>query len=81
MVFGSSHTLNLFRQLNIPNIEVNCKGDSVSFVDEVISLGVILDSTLSWVPHVQHVTKKVNRALYGLKVIRPCTSLSLFVNA
>ena len=77
IVFGSSHTLNLFRQLNISKVEVNCLGDSVPFVDEVTSLGVILDSTLSWVSQVQHVTKKVNRALYGLKVIRPWTSLSL----
>ena len=32
---------------------------------------------LSWIPQVQQMIKKVNRALYGLKVIRPCTSLSL----
>ena len=42
-----------------------------------MSLGIQLDNTLSWRPQVLQVTKKVNRVLYFLKTIRPCTSISL----
>ena len=47
IVFGSPHILKLFKKLNIPDIKINSKGDSVQFLDVVISLGVILDSILS----------------------------------
>ena len=53
IVFGSPHTLKLFKKLNIPDIKVNSEGDSVQFLDAVTSLGVILDSTLTWIPQVQ----------------------------
>ena len=33
--------------------------------------------SLSWRPKVNHVTKKVNRVLFGLKFIRLCTTLTL----
>ena len=41
------------------------------------SLGVVLDSTLNWEPQVNHITKKVNRALFGLKFITSCTTQGL----
>ena len=44
---------------------------------EVVSFGVVLDSTLFWEPQVNHITKKVNRALFGLKFIRSCTTQGL----
>ena len=77
IVFGSSHTVKLFNDLNISGIEVHSNGDSVPFVDEVTSLGILLDSTLPWKPQVQQVTKKENRVLYCLKTIKPCTSQAL----
>ena len=46
----------------------------VPFVDEVLSLEVILDDTLSWKQHINYVSKKVNRVLYGLRFIKFCTS-------
>ena len=49
----------------------------MQFVDEVTSLGVVLDSTLSWGPQVNHITNKVDRALFGVKFIRSCTTLTL----
>ena len=42
----------------------------VPFVDEVKNLGVILHSKLTWKPKINLVTKKVNRALYGLRFIK-----------
>ena len=77
IVFGTAHTIRLFKSLEIPSLTINNAGDQAQFVDEVTSLGVVLDSTLSWGPQVNHVTKKVNRALFGLKFIRSCTTLTL----
>ena len=74
IVFGTSHTIGQFKKLGILDIVVNGKGDTVSFADEVLSLEVILDDTLSWKQQVNYVTKKVNRILYSLKFIRSCTS-------
>ena len=74
IVFGSSHTVKLFKNLNLPNIEVSSRGHNVSFVDEVTSLGVILDNILSWKPPILEMAKKINRVLYCLTTIRPCTS-------
>ena len=69
--------VGLFNKLNISSIAINNNDDSVPFVDEVTSLGVILDSTLSWKRHIQYVSEKVNRVLFGLKFIKSCTSQSL----
>ena len=69
--FGSSYTIKTFKNLNIPDICINNNGDLVPFVNEITSLGVIFDETLSWP---QQITNKVNQALYGLKFIRPCTT-------
>ena len=51
-------------------------GVLIPFSSEVVSLGVTLDSKLTWKPHVDQVTKKVNKALYTLRFIRrqPCTT-------
>ena len=48
IVFGSAHTIKLFKGLEIPCITINNAGEQVQFVDEVTSLGVVLDSTPSW---------------------------------
>ena len=45
IVFGSSHALKVFRDLEIPTISVNSNGDNVPLVDKVTSLEAILDST------------------------------------
>ena len=77
IIFGSPNTIKLFDGLNIEKIIVSQNGDCVSFVNEVKSLGVILDRTLSWQYQIKNITKKVNRALYGLRIIKPCTSQAL----
>ena len=77
IVFGTPHVVGLFKKLDINNIAINRKGDTVPFVDEVLSLGVILDNILSWKQHVNHISKKVNRVLYGLRFIKSCTSQPL----
>ena len=49
----------------------------IPFSSEVVSLGVTLDSKLTWKPQVDQVTKKVNKALYSLRFIRACTTETL----
>ena len=47
------------------------------FEKEVKSLGVILDSKLSWNSHVTTIERKVNRVLYTLRFMRHCTTETL----
>ena len=63
-------------RLNLPGVTVS-EGVTVPFVKEVKSLGVILDSKLSWESHVTLIGKKVNRVLYTLRFIRQCTTEAL----
>ena len=44
------------------------------FVDAVTNLGVVMDSKLTWKPQVDANSRKVNRALYGLRSFRSCTT-------
>ena len=77
IVFGSKSTIKQFKELDIPKITINSSGDYIPFIDQITSLGIELDSTLSWRPQIKEVTKKVNRVIYGLRMITPCTSQSL----
>ena len=47
IVFGTTHTLRIFKELQITKITINDTGDQKEFVDEGLSLGVILGSMLS----------------------------------
>ena len=63
--------------MQIINIIINNPGEQTEFVDDVLRLGVILDSTLSWEPQVTRVTKKDNKSLFGLRFIELCTTQAL----
>ena len=71
--FGSSVFVDRLDKQNLPGVDIG-GGIIIPFVQEVKSLGVILDCKLSWEPHVISVEKKVNRILYTLRFIRDCTS-------
>ena len=62
--------------MSLPGIEMQ-GGELIPFSAEVVSLGITLDSKLTWKPHVNQVTKKVNKALYSLRFIRACTTETL----
>ena len=47
------------------------------FVDSVTNLGVIMDSKLTWKQQVDAISRKVNRALYGLRSFQSCTTEAL----
>ena len=74
--FGSGHFIDQLDKLNLPDIDMG-NGIFISFVHEVKSLGVILDSKLSWEPQVSSVGKKINKVLYTLRFIRHYTSENL----
>ena len=48
IVFGTSHTIKIVKGLQISKITINNAGEQTEFVDEVLSLGLILDNMLSW---------------------------------
>ena len=58
IVFGTTHAIKIFKEMQITNITINNAGEQTEFVDEVLSICVILDSTLSWDPQATRVTKK-----------------------
>ena len=74
--FGSKSKVNTLIALGLPGIEMQ-GGEFIPLSSEVVSLGVTLDSKLTWGPHVNQIAKKVNKALYSLRFIRPCTTETL----
>ena len=76
IIFGSEYNINILKGVKLPGIEVR-DGVFVPFVDTVTNLGVVMDSKLTWKAHVDAITRKVNRALYGLKSFRSCTTEAL----
>ena len=47
------------------------------FSDAVVSLGVLLDSKLTWEPNIDAVTKKFNRVFYSLRYFKKYTTEAL----
>ena len=76
ILFGSRRNVNEAFGGGVPGIVLQ-GGVVVPFENQVISLGVTLDSKLTWEPFVTQVTKKVNKALYSLRFIRSCTTEAL----
>ena len=76
MFFGTSYRVKRLQDLNLPGIDFG-DGSLVSFVDVATSLGVVLDSSLTWKPQIDQVTKEVNRAMYSLCFIKSCTIQAL----
>ena len=77
--FGTSHFVDQLDKLNLPSVVVS-EGVTVPFTSEVKSLGVILDTKLTWESHISLVSKKVNRVLYTLLFIRQCANDDLRIN-
>ena len=76
IIFGSEYNINLLQRFNLPGIEVQ-DNIFVPFIEEVTNLGVVMDSKLTWKPQLAVVSRKVNRALYGLRSFSPCTTEAL----
>ncbi len=79
MVFGTNHTL---QDVNDINIRVAADGVAVDLADEFKYLGVHLDPKLTFLRHMEHVTKKCNSRLRMLgktrKFVTEQTSLMMY---
>ena len=74
MLVGSRYKLD--QLVKIPDIRI--RNNSVGRVFKSKSLEVIIDNVLLWSAHVAHITKKVNKAINGMKQI--LSSLYLVFN-
>ena len=69
----TSTIVNRLINLDLPGVSLE-HGAIIPFAETVFSLRVVLDRTLSWKPHFDKVTSKVNRVLYSLRFFRSCTT-------
>jgi hypothetical protein len=76
IIFGSNRFINDF-YAGEPRMIGLGGGVSVPFSDAVTSLGVVLDSRLTWEPHINCVTKKFNKIMYSLRFFRRYTTEAL----
>ena len=60
------------KKINNADLSVSIAGSSVIKVNYVKCLGVIIDESLSWGPHVEYVKKTVSSNLGMLNRIRKC---------
>ena len=73
ILFARSGTINRLIKTGPPGVTLSL-GTVVPFAETVLSLGVVLDRTLSWKPHIDRLINKANRALYSLRFFRSCTN-------
>ncbi|XP_015117961.1 uncharacterized protein LOC107041750 [Diachasma alloeum] len=75
IIFGSQFFIN--ELYSLPNLSIDIDGASVSFDSSVRSLGVVLDSKLTWKEHVAGITRRVHSVMYRLRFFRTSTSQGL----
>ena len=66
--FASGRTASVIDKKELSGIQLEL-GTTIPFSETHLSLGMVLDSTLSWKPTIDLITKKVNRAMYPLRSI------------
>ncbi|KAI4833226.1 hypothetical protein KUCAC02_016139 [Chaenocephalus aceratus] len=82
LLIGSKNTLSKILTTPPPSIMID--GFPVSFTSQVKSLGVILDSTLSFAPHIKNITRTAFFHIRNISRLRPSLSQSsteILVNA
>ena len=72
LLIGSKNTLSKAQTTTIPNIIID--GFPVPFSTQVKSLGVILDSTLSFAPHIKNITRSAFFHIRNISRLRPSLS-------
>jgi len=71
-------------QRRVHQINIIVDGSPVEFVEQFSYLGIILDSNMTWKPHLQHIAKKVgktNGILCRLKNVLSCDILKILYNS
>ena len=54
IIFGTTHTVKQVKAMNLEGISLG--GEVIPFSDEVVSLGVVLQNTLSWKSQIASIT-------------------------
>lgn len=75
IICGSQAFVN--RVYSVPDICIHFGDTRVPLDSSVRSLGVVLDSKLTWRDHVMSVSQRVHSVMYRLRFFRPSTSLQL----
>ena len=76
MVIGSHQRV---RASGNEEINVEISGKSITRVDKVKSLGLLIDEQLTWKDHVDETVKKISKAIGALKRARPFISVKTAV--
>ena len=78
--FTTERKVHRINRLNLPGIALGSgvlsqrRRPFVPFAEKVMSLGIVLDRTLSWKRFFDHISLKVNRVLYSLRFFRSSTT-------
>ena len=70
------------RDLRLPQLYID--NTVVEYVDQFSLLGIVIDKNLSWVPHVNHITKKIAKTICIMKKLKhflPETTLKIIYNS
>lgn len=75
------HFNNTYRSR--PKVDLNIKYNNtiINNISETKFLGVTIDRTLNWIPHIKNVCKKVNKFVYALRQIKRITDIKTAVTA
>lgn len=65
VIMGSSHFIAKLRYLTVPNVIYD--GKIIPYSTTVKNLGIVIDQTLSWGPHIGEVSRKIHASLHSLK--------------
>ncbi|CAK1592913.1 unnamed protein product [Parnassius mnemosyne] len=65
MIIGSSYMLNLLDRSKIPAVTYD--NTQIPYTETAKNLGVIFDNNLSWVAHINMISRKVNYSFQSLK--------------
>lgn len=75
MLLGSN--ARLFNLIKPPEIMLG--NDPIKQVQSAKSLGVTIDNTLSWSEQVDNICKKISKAIFGLKLVRPFVPVNVLL--
>src|SRR5215469_7958124 len=52
-------------------MQVNCEGKQITLANERKFLGLFINNTLSWKPHIEYIRAKLSSACYAMMSIKP----------
>ncbi len=65
--------LAIGKNRHIDTVQIYLNGNTISQKHHVKFLGVVVDDTLEWREHINHISIKINSSLFALRNARDCT--------